>query len=120
MLEGVQRTFTSKIWGFQHLDYWQRLKALDIMSLQRRRERYIIIHMWKILNGACPNDVGIRFCAPSRLGTKAAVPSLSKASTQRNKALCDSSFAVMGPRLWNIIPKYEVQIIRSFYGKKWL
>ena len=34
LLEGVQRTFTSKIWGFQHLDYWQRLKALDMMSLQ--------------------------------------------------------------------------------------
>ena len=39
-LEGIQRTFTSKIDGTQHLNYWQRLKALDLMSLQRRRERY--------------------------------------------------------------------------------
>ena len=38
-IEEVQRTFTARIWGFQHLNYWQRLKALDLMSLQRRRER---------------------------------------------------------------------------------
>ena len=44
-LEGVQKTFTSRIWGLQHLDYWQRLKALKLMSLQRRRERYMLIHM---------------------------------------------------------------------------
>ena len=60
-IEGVQRTFTSRIWGVQHLDYWQRLKALNLMSMQRRRERYIMIHMWKILHQRCPNDLGIHF-----------------------------------------------------------
>ena len=104
LLEGVQRTFTSKIWGFQHLNYWQRLKALDIMSLQRRRERYIIIHMWKILHGVCPNGLNVQFYLPSRLGTKAIIPCLSKSSSQHNQTLYDTSFAVMGPRLWNIIP----------------
>ena len=44
-LEGVQRTFTSRISGVGHLNYWERLKALNLMSLQRRRERYIIIHI---------------------------------------------------------------------------
>ena len=39
-LESVQRTFTSKIHGLQHLYYWDRLKTLSLMSLQRRRERY--------------------------------------------------------------------------------
>ena len=83
-IEGVQRTFTARIWGFQHLDYWQRLKALDLMSLQRRRERYIIIHMWKILHYKCPNNINIQFCAPSRLGTKAVIPGISKSSSQCN------------------------------------
>ena len=50
-LEGVQRTFTSRIAGTQHLDYWGRLKKLSLMSLQRRRERYLLLHMWKILHG---------------------------------------------------------------------
>ena len=47
ILEGVQRTFTSRIGGCYELDYWERLQKLSLMSLQRRRERYIILHMWK-------------------------------------------------------------------------
>ena len=35
---------------------------------------------------------------------KSTIPSLSKSSTQRQQSLYDGSFAVMGPRLWNIIP----------------
>ena len=45
ILEGVQRKFTSRIWDVQHLNYWDRLKSLRLMSLQRRRERYIIIQI---------------------------------------------------------------------------
>ena len=48
--EGIQRMFTSKIDGIQHLNYWQRLKALDLMSLQRRREQYLIIHILKVVH----------------------------------------------------------------------
>ena len=60
--------------------------------------------MWKILHQRCPNDLGILFSTPSRHGIKATIPSLSKSSTQRQQSLYDGSFAVMGPRLWNIIP----------------
>ena len=73
-LEAVQKTFTKRIWGIQDLDYWQRLKSLKLMSLQRRRERYVIVHMWKILHCICPNDLQIEFRPPSRLGQKAKVP----------------------------------------------
>ena len=112
LLEGVQRTFTRKIWGVQHLDYWDRLKALNLMSLQRRRERYIIIHMWKILNQLTPNDIGIRFTPPKfRKGIHANVPELCKGSLQRNQSLYDSSFAVIGPRLWNSIPSNLTSLV---------
>ena len=110
LLESVQRSFTARIWGLEHLNYWERLKALKLMSLQRRRERYIIIHMWKILNLRCPNDVGISFSSPSRLGIRANIPTLSKVCSQRNQSIYDSSFAVMGPKLWNIIPSCLHQI----------
>ena len=103
--EGVQRTFTSRISGMQHLNYWERLKSLNLMSLQRRRERYIIIHMWKVLHNRCPNDLGIKFTTTPRHGTKAILPPLVKSSSQRNQSLYDGSFAVIGPRLWNIVPK---------------
>jgi len=112
LLEGVQRTFTSRINGVKHLNYWQRLKALNLMSLQRRRERYVIIHMWKILQEKCPNDLKIQFSETYRHGLKASVPSLSKCSTQRNQTLHDSSFSVIGPRLWNIVPP-ELHVIED-------
>ena len=35
LLEGVQKTFTSRIAGLQHFNYWDRLKQLNMMSLQR-------------------------------------------------------------------------------------
>ncbi len=38
-LENVQRAFTRKIEGCKDLQYWERLKKLKLMSLQRRRER---------------------------------------------------------------------------------
>ena len=106
LIEGVQRSFrfTSRIWGVQHLDYWGRLKALKLMSLQRRIERYIIIHTWKILRGLCPNDINVIFSAPSRLGIQAQVPRISRSSSLRNQSLYDNSFAVIAPRFWNTLP----------------
>ena len=109
-LEAVQRSFTARIWGLDHLNYWERLKALRLMSLQRRRERYMIIHMWKILNGKCPNDVHVSFKPLSRRGILAEIPPLPKKCSQRNQSLYESSFAVMGPRLWNSIPEALHQI----------
>ncbi len=109
-LEAVQRTFTSKIWGFSHLNYWDRLKALGIMSLQRRRERYILIHMWKVLNGKSPNDSHIQFSSFSRRGIVAVIPPLVKNSSLHNQSLFDESFGVMGPRIWNSIPANLHQI----------
>ena len=55
-LEGVQKAFTKRIDGMDNLNYYERLQSLNLYSLQRRRERYEIIQIWKILNGLwCPN-----------------------------------------------------------------
>ena len=45
----VQKKFTRKIKLEGKLDYWQRLKVLRLYSQERRRERYRIIYVWKIL-----------------------------------------------------------------------
>ena len=104
MLEGVQRTFTHMIVGSKDSNYWERLKEMQLMSLQRRRERYIILFVWKILHNVTPNDVGMTFRNSTRNGTVAVVPSLTKGSSLRNQSLYNSSFAVLGPRLWNTVP----------------
>ena len=44
-IEAIQRTFTYKITEAQHLNYWERLHELKLNSIQRRRERYIIIYI---------------------------------------------------------------------------
>lgn len=66
LIEGVQRTFTSRISGLQHLNYWERLAKLKLMSLQRRRERYVILTMWKIFHKITPNCCDIQFKTSSR------------------------------------------------------
>ncbi len=38
-----------------NLNYWGRLKHLELYSLERRRERYIILYTWKMINGLAPN-----------------------------------------------------------------
>ena len=105
-LEEVQRAFLSKVVGFQHLSYWDRLRKLGMMSLQRRRERYIIIQMWKILNQKAPNDINVQFNPPSRRGITAQVPLLNRSSSIRHQTRYDNSFAVLGPRLWNVLPPH--------------
>ena len=90
--------------GLQHLNYWERLARLKLMSLQRRRERYIILMMWKILHNIVPNCCHIDFKMTSRHGTIAVIPPLAKSSSSSNQTLYDQSFAVQGPKLWNKVP----------------
>ena len=100
----MQRAFTSKISVVSQFDYWERLRKLKLMSLQRRRERFIIIWMFKCRLGEVPNDLGVEFRPPGRLGVKAVVPPLSGNSSRRAQAKYEESFAVVGPKLWNVLP----------------
>ena len=111
-LESVQRRFTSKIAGLADYSYYERLKLLRITSLQRRRERYIIIMMWKIINEISPNDLEFEFIYSDRRGIKVKVPPLNRHATQRSQSLYESSFGVVGPKLWNTIPK-NINIITN-------
>ena len=57
-IEAIQRTFTYKIPEVQHLKYWERLQELKLYSIQKRRERYIIIYIWNITQHMVPNIDG--------------------------------------------------------------
>ena len=48
-IENTLKSFTSKINGVKHLDYWGRLQKLKMYSMGRRIERYRILYIWKIL-----------------------------------------------------------------------
>ena len=55
LIEKIQHSFTKHIDGMKDLSYPERLRALKLCSLQRRRDRYIIIYMWKIVEKVVPN-----------------------------------------------------------------
>ena len=105
-IEDIQRQFTRRIHGFQDIDYWERLTALKLLSLQRRRERYLIIHVWKILNEHAPNDLNMEFSHDNkRLGIRVKIPAFNKSAPMSAQTLFDSSFAVHAGKLWNTLPE---------------
>ena len=55
LIEKVQRSFTKHITGMRDLSYHERLQAVRLYSLQRRRERYCIILIWKIIESKAQN-----------------------------------------------------------------
>ena len=113
-LEAVQRTYTARMTGMQNMNYWQRLKHLKMYSLERRRERYIIIYIWKIINGLVPNLNNahtIKTANRGRRGLMCIVPPISTRWT-RLQTLREGSIAVLGPRLFNVIP----QEVREYAG----
>ena len=54
LIEKVQRAFTKHITGMHYLSYSKRLEVLKLYSLQRRREKYNIIYVQKIVEGLVP------------------------------------------------------------------
>ena len=102
-LEGLLRTFTSKIPAVKHMSYWERLKVLKMNSEQRGIERYRVIYTWKVLEELVPN-CGLESKNESeRLGRTCSVPKL-KGST-KTKNLRDNSFQSLGPKIFNSLPK---------------
>lgn len=83
-------------------NYHERLKILRLYSVQRRRERFIIILMYKILNGLVPNP-GIKFRPEGRNGIMADLP-LYKKGPSYVQTLRYNSFNFIGPQLFNLLP----------------
>ena len=102
-IEAVQRTFTSRIEDLDHMNYHERLQHLKLYSLQRRRERFIILHTYKIYKSLSPNDLNLEFQNHPRLGPQCKRLPL-KSKITRIKNLRFSFFSHHAPRLFNIIP----------------
>ena len=57
-LEAIQNSFLKQIYSPNltgSSDYWDRLEHFKLYSLQRRRERYQIMYVWKVLHNLYPN-----------------------------------------------------------------
>ena len=93
------------------MSYWDQLKKLKLYSLERRRERYMIIYVWKILEGSVPNIVDVNGDAKisakyhPRRGTECSIPGINKTSSSV-KRLREASLPVRGQQLFNILPPH--------------
>lgn len=111
--ELLQWYFLKKIKHVNDNDYWDALKSFNMLSLQRRRERYQIIYVWKIIEGIVPNPVMssahsknnfIDFSISQRLGRTCKVPGLKSQSSCYIKNIRFNSFHVHSCRLFNCLP----------------
>ena len=101
-IEQVQKNFTRKIKSNSQEDYWCRLSRNNLYSLEKRRERYRIIYVWKILEGMVPNLSGqseLRAKPSLRFGRMCSVPPRPASASARIQNLRDGSFSINGPHL---------------------
>ena len=113
-LEGIQRSFTSKIHIVSEKDYHTRLTELDMYSIQRRFERFTIICVWKILQGLTVNvNDNIKASFNERTGLKCQIKIPKLKGGKANQTKYYESFSVRGPRLFNCMPS----VIRDFAGR---
>ena len=55
LIEKVQGSFTKHIAGLHTMSHDERLKHLNLYSIQRRRDSYQIIYLWKMIEKLVPN-----------------------------------------------------------------
>ena len=110
-LEVIQQSFIRKINNVNSKNYWERLAELKLYSLERRRERYRIIYVWKILEKLVPNisdqeNCGIKKLWSDRLGRSCALPSINSKTPASLQSTLRGSLSFHGVQLFNILPRY--------------
>lgn len=107
-LEALQKSYLNGIPKLKHLNYWEKLKATKLYSLERRRERYRAIYTWNILENNVPNfnysntKGGIFSYQNQRLGRKCHLKDVSV----RHKNIWRGCLSEEGPRIFNSLPRY--------------
>ena len=108
-LEEVQKNFTRKIKLDQRLNYWERLNDLNIFSQERRRERYRIIYVWKMLENIVPSifhgENGGISKLHARNGRTIALPVGNTSCPRAIQKMRDSSLIVHWAKLFNCLPR---------------
>ena len=102
-LEAVQRHFTSKVRGLENLSYWERLKAMNLYSQERRRERYMIIFLWKISQNMI-KGYSVPFSTSERRGRTVVPHQVDPSAPAVVRRARESSLSVKGARIFNLLP----------------
>ena len=102
-LESIQRHFTSKVKGMEDKNYWDRLKDMQLYSQERRRERYILIFLWKMSQGMV-SGYQVTFSYSPRRGRMIVPNQIVAKSPAIVRRAREASLAVKGAKLFNLLP----------------
>lgn len=106
-LERIQRRATKLVKGLQHLTYEERLVALDIQSLERRRVRGDLIETYKVLTGKESIESAQFFTPAASTHLRGNVMKLFKS---RSKLLLRQNFfSQRVVNQWNRLPQHVIQ-----------
>ncbi|MPC58121.1 hypothetical protein E2C01_052116 [Portunus trituberculatus] len=85
------------------MDYWEQLHHLSLYSLQRSRDRCLVIYVWKTLEKLVP-DVGFQVNHHPRKGQLCYIRR-TQATTYKVATVVYHSFTRNGAHLFNAVPK---------------
>ena len=102
-IEKIQRNFTKRINGLKDTNYYERLQKLRIYSMERRRERYELLYIYKIISHQVPN-VGLKWKFFPRRGREIIPPPVRKNSKLSAMTMRRNSFRGKSAYLFNCLP----------------
>ena len=105
-IESVQRSFTARIEEVKDLDYWERLKFLKLYSLERRRERYMIIQAWKQIEGIAENIMELKISERASRGRLIVPKTIPGKLKKAHRTLIHHAPASIMQRLFNALPAH--------------
>ena len=104
-LELLQRSYLRCINGMEGPNYWEQLGELKLYSLECRRERYIAIYIWPILEGHVPNFdmTPVSFQWHPRRGRECLIPRVSGTASSSIQRIRYCSLPIKGPSIFNFL-----------------
>jgi len=103
-LEDVQRQFTKRILGMEALNYRERLVELRMYSQERRRDRYMLILIWKSAMGLI-DGYDLKFNGEqSRRGRECHVTEIVRTAPANVRKAREGSLSVKGAKIFNLLP----------------
>jgi len=106
MIERVQRRATKLVDGLKDVNYWDRLEATSLISLEKRRIRGDLIQVFKIMKGIDKIDYKKFFEVSTSGRTRG--HSLKLLKKRSNGELRRNFFSQRVVDVWNGLPQYVV------------
>ncbi len=117
-LERVQRLATRLAWGLRHVPYEERLRQLNLFSLERGRLRDDLILAFKMFKGKIGLNPSEFFLRPPRAGVRGHIYRLLQGPSRLQRR--GDAFSVQVVKYWNRLPQSpSVSIFKKQLERQW-